>query len=403
MAHRDPTELREIVEHLASLHRPSASEGERRGAEWIAGRLRELGHDAEVEAEPAHGTYWWPLGIFSALAGVAGLLRSRLLGLAAGTAAALGVWDELGLWWRRSRFFLPKRTTWNVVGRAGDPDAAHVVAVIAHHDAAHGGAIFDQALPRWFAKTFPDFLARSRHWPQILWLVFIGPVLVALGSLLGSTRLRRLGSVLSFGSAAAFADIGRHPVVPGANDNLSGVAAMLGAARSLAEEPVEGIRVLLVSNGSEESFEEGMAGFVRTHAHELPKDKTWFVVLDTVGSPQLVLVEGEGMLVMEAYDAALKDVLETAGRDVGADLLRRHWLSYGSDALIGLRTGYRSALLASFDDAKLPSNYHSMDDRPEHVDYDRVADAAAVVGAAVRRLAQAASAERASATASSRV
>jgi hypothetical protein len=403
MVTRDTTELREIVEHLASFDRPSASDGERRGAEWIAGRLRDLGHDATVEPEPAHGTYWWPLGIFSAASAVAGAVRSRLLGLVVGTAAALGVWDELGLWWRRSRFFLPKRTTWNVVGRAGAADAEHVVAVIAHHDAAHAGAIFDQAVPRWFARTFPAFLARSRHWPQILWLVFLGPVLVALGSLLGARGLRRLGSVLSLGSAAAFADIGRSPVVPGANDNLSGVAAMLGAARSLSETPVEGVRVLLVSNGSEESFEEGMAGFVRSHEHELPRDKTWFIVLDTVGSPQLVLVEGEGMLVMEGYDDELKDVLEAAGRDAGADLLRRHWLAYGSDALIGLRTGYRSALLASFDEAKLPSNYHSLTDVPEHVDYERVADAAAVVDAAVRRLAQAAMAERASASASSRV
>ena len=402
MAARDTAELREIVEHLASFERPSASEGERRAAEWIAGRLRELGHAAEVEPEPAHGTYWWPLGIFSALAGAAGLARSRVLGFVTGVAAALGVWDELGLWWRKSRFFLPKQTTWNVVGRAGDPDADDVVCVIAHHDAAHSGLIFDQTATRKLAERRPEFIARARHWPMILWLVFIGPVLVALGALFGDRGVRRTGALFSFGSAAAFADIGLRGVVPGANDNLSGVAAMLGAARSLAERPVEGIRVLLVSNGAEESFEEGMAGFVRTHEHELPHDRTWFVVLDTVGSPQLVLVEGEGMLTMSAYDAELKDVIEAAGRDAGADLLRRHWNAFGSDALIGLRTGYRSALLASFDEAKLPSNYHSPTDVPENVDFDRVADAAAVVDATVRRLAQRASASRASATASSR-
>ena len=402
MPRRDTAELREIVEHLASFERPSASDGERRAALWIADRLRDLGHAAEVEAEPAHGTYWWPLGIFSVVAGVAGVIRSRLLGLVAGVATALGVWDELGLWWRRSRFFLPKRTAWNVVGRAGDPDAHEVVCVIAHHDAAHSGLIFDQTSTRKLAARNPEFIARARHWPMILWLVFIGPVLVALGSLLRDRGVRLTGALFAFGSAGAFADIGLRKVVPGANDNLSGVAAMLGAARSLAERPVDGVRVLLVSNGAEESFEEGMAGFVRTHEHELPRDRTWFVVLDTVGSPQLVLVEGEGMLTMSAYDAELKDVMEAAGRDAGADLLRRHWNAFGSDALIGLRTGYRSALLASFDDAKLPSNYHSPTDVPENVDYDRVADAAAVVDATVRRLAQRASAERASATASSR-
>ena len=137
------------------------------------------------------------------------------------------MWDELGLWWRRSRFFLPKKTTWNVVGRAGDPDADEVVCVIAHHDAAHAGLIFDQTAARKLAERRPEFIARARHWPMILWLVFIGPLLVALGSLFGDRGVRRAGSLFSFGSAAAFADIGLRGVVPGANDNLSGVAAML--------------------------------------------------------------------------------------------------------------------------------------------------------------------------------
>ena len=65
------------VGYLASFDRPSASDGERRGAEWIAARLREEGCEATVEEERAHGTYWWPLGLMTLLAGLAGLLRSR--------------------------------------------------------------------------------------------------------------------------------------------------------------------------------------------------------------------------------------------------------------------------------------------------------------------------------------
>src|SRR5205085_8244589 len=101
---------------------------------------------------------------------------------------------------------------------------------------------------------------------------------------------------LSFGSAASFAQIGVSPVVPGANDNLSAVAVVLSLAEDLAKEPVEGVRVLLVSCGSEESFEEGSAGFLKTHEHELPRDRTDIIVLDTVGSPRLVLLEGEGFI-----------------------------------------------------------------------------------------------------------
>ena len=57
--------LRGLVEALASIHRPTASVGERRAAEWLLGRLRELGAHGEIEVEDVHGTFWWPLGTSS--------------------------------------------------------------------------------------------------------------------------------------------------------------------------------------------------------------------------------------------------------------------------------------------------------------------------------------------------
>jgi hypothetical protein len=383
------TDLRHTIEHLTSWERPSASDGERRAAEWIAGELRELGLAAEVEEEPAHGTYWWPVGLFCALGALAGVVRSRVLGVLLGASGAFGVWDECGLWrghWTRR--LLPRRSTWNVVARAGDPDAERTVVLVAHHDAAHTGMAFDFTLVRWYARTFPNALERGRVWPGTMKLVFAGPLVAALGSLLGLPRLRRGGAALSAASAGAMADIGRSAVVPGANDNLSAVAALLQVAERLAAEPVAGVRVLLVSTGAEESFEEGMAGFVARHEHELPRESTDVVVLDTVGSPRLILLEGEGMIVRKPYDAPLKDTIETAARDAGVDLLREHWLSFGSDALIALRRGYRTALIASFDEHKLPSNYHQPTDTADRIDLGTVAAAAAVTEATVRRLAR---------------
>jgi hypothetical protein len=309
--------------------------------------------------------------------------------VAVGAVAALGIWDEAGLWrgyWTRR--LLPNRSTWNVVGRAGDPDAERTVCVVAHHDAAHGGMAFDFTLVRAYARRYPERVEAGRSWPGSIGLVFLGPVFVTLGSLLGLSKLRKAGTTMSLLSAASFADIGARSVVPGANDNLSAVAAMLAVARRLAEEPVTGARVLLVSTGSEESFEEGMSAFVARHEHELDRDKTDIIVLDTVGSPRLILMEGEGMIVKRPYDAALKDTIEAAARDAGEPLIREHWLSFGSDALIGLRRGYRTALIASFDEHKLPTNYHQPTDTADRVDYATVEAAAKVTEAAVRRLAR---------------
>jgi hypothetical protein len=384
------TDLRRTIEHLTTWERPSASDGERRAAEWIAAELRELGLPAEVEQESAHGTYWWPMGLFVALAGVVGLTGRRLLGALGGAFAALGVWDECGLWrghWTRA--LLPKRSTWNVVARSGDPNAERTVCVIAHHDAAHTGMAFDFSLVRWYARTFPERLERGRVWPGTMRLVIAGPLLVAVGSLLGLRRVRRLGTAMSLTAAAAFADIGRSEVVPGANDNLTAVAVVLDLARRLVEEPVRGVRVLLISTGAEESFEEGMAAFVDRHEDELPRERTDMIVLDTVGSPRLVLLEGEGMLARRPYDGPLKDQIAAAAGDAGVEIIREHWLSFGSDALIALRRGYRAALIASFDEHKLPSNYHQPTDTADRVDYDTVADALEVTEATVRRLARA--------------
>jgi len=39
----------------------------------------------------------------------------------------------------------------------------------------------------------------------------------------------------------------------------------------------------------------------RRHLAPLDRDRTWVLNLDTVGSPELVMLEGEGCFVMEDY------------------------------------------------------------------------------------------------------
>ncbi|MGC1853268.1 MAG: hypothetical protein WA687_12600, partial [Solirubrobacterales bacterium] len=65
--------LRSWLEELERIERPSASEGERRAAEWLVERFAALGAEARIEAETAHGTYWWPLGIGAALGALGGI------------------------------------------------------------------------------------------------------------------------------------------------------------------------------------------------------------------------------------------------------------------------------------------------------------------------------------------
>jgi hypothetical protein len=274
-----------------------------------------------------------------------------------------------------------------VVATAGDPDAARTLVFVAHHDAAHGGLIFNPALVTRVADAFPEWYAGQETSPQVMRLVAAGPALVALGALAGARPLRRVGAGMALTSALAFADIGLRSVVPGANDNLTGVATLLELARALAERPAPGVRVLLVSTGAEESFMEGMRGFARRHFGALPRESTEVVCVDTVGSPELVLIEGEGMLVMRDYSPELRArIADCAGR-AGVHLRRGLRLGLATDGLIALRAGYRSAALGSVTRYKFAANYHSPDDVPANVDFGTVRDAATVCEELVREAA----------------
>jgi acetylornithine deacetylase/succinyl-diaminopimelate desuccinylase-like protein len=381
-------ELEEAVRHLASFERPSASEGERRAAEWIAQRLREHGCAARVEEERAHGSYWWPMGLLCGVAAAGALTGRRFAALAAGAFATAAIADDITgrrQWFRRR--LLPSRPTWNVVAETGDPEAQRTVLVVAHHDAAHTSLLFSPAPSAFVGERFPGLIERTDTTPPLMWPVIGGPLLVAAGALLGARGVRIAGTLLSLAAAGTFAEIGARRVVPGANDNLTGVATLIGLARRLAEEPVDGVRVLLVSTGSEESFMEGMQAFARRHFASLPRDRTHVVCVDTVGSPELVMLEGEGMLRMNDYHEAFRELVAQCAGQAGVHLRRGLRFRNATDALVALRAGYPTVTLGSVNRYKLPSNYHWPTDTPDNVDFTTTSDAVALCREVVQNLA----------------
>ena len=381
------------IRELAAMERPSASDGERRAAELIAGRLRALGCETTIEEERAHGGYWWPIGLVNGLAAVGGALtlrrgglRRRALTAALAGAGAAALWDDLGhgrRWFRRA--VLPHRATWNVVAEMGDADAERTVVFIAHHDAAHSGLVFHPVLPRIPLKLAPRLHARAGRSFPLMYAVWLGPVLVCAGSIVGARRALAAGSAIAAAATAAMVDIGARAAVPGANDNLSAVGAVIALAARLRDQPVEGVRVLLVSTGSEESFSEGMQGFGRRHFSELDRDRTEMVCLECLGGPTLIVIEGEGMLRMRDYPTHMREALADAAADTGQHIVRGLRTTAATDAIIPLRAGYDVATLASIDETKLPMNYHWPNDVPDALHWDTIEGAIAVCEEFVRR------------------
>ncbi len=381
------------IRELAEIDRPSASEGERRAAERIAGWLAAKGCRVDVERELAHGGYWWPIGLANtsavAAAGLALRRRSaatRMVATGVAGLAAAALWDDLGhgrRWFRRA--VLPRRPTWNVVAETGDPDAVRTVALVAHHDAAHSGLVFHPALGRIGPRLTPRAHARASHTLPILYGVWLGPVMVALGALLGQRRLLSAGAALAAGATVAMTDIGARAVVPGANDNLSAVAILLAIADALERDPVPGTRVLLISTGSEESFSEGMQAFGERHFADLAPQATEFLCLECLGGSTLVVLEGEGMLKMRDYPERMREKLAAAARAAGVPIARGLRTVAATDAIIALRAGYPVVTLASVEETKLPLNYHWPTDTPDNLHWETIEAAAATCDSFIRR------------------
>jgi hypothetical protein len=373
--------LREVCERLAPIDKTPCSPGEREAAEWIAERLRAAGvSDIALEDEPSWGTFP-PTSLVLGLVGIAGealvLAGRRRLGSAVLLKSIAGVLDEAENGPRVFRRAMRRRrTTVNVVARAGDPDAVRTLVLLAHHDAAQTGRLFDQGLQVKIERRWPGLLRRFKTQPPQWWIGIAGQVLALSGALKGDRRRAAAGLAINGVGVALISDIWRSPTVPGANDNLSAVAAQVAVAEMLRERPIPGLQVLLVSAGAEETLQDGIRAFVARHAAELDTASTWMLNMDTIGSPRLIMLEAEGPFRIQEYtDPPFRDLIERCAAREGIALERGFRARASTDSVITSRAGYPSTCLGSLNEWQAMSNYHLMTDLPENLDYGTIASA----------------------------
>ncbi len=385
--------LREVIETLAPIERAAGSYGERRAAHWIADRLTAAGAPARIEEAEFRGDFAGVVGALAAAGSLAGVAASRpagrRIGALAGAVVAGLIADDISNGARPFRKLVrPERTTWNVIAEAGDPNADRTLIVLAHHDAAQTGFIFDPTFQERLIDRFPGIVERLDTSLPLWWPVIAGPLLATAGGISGRRGLARAGALISAVAAATMADIQRSPTVPGANDNLTAVAVIVALAEALAEEPIEGLRVQLVSVGAEEVLQGGIYGYCERHLSGMDREKTWFLNVETVGGPSLALLEGEGCLVMEDYfDRPWRDLIGRVAERGGIPLRRGMRARTSTDSVVPSRMGVPTVTLVSIDRYKALSNYHRMSDTPENLCWPTVACATDLAESVARELA----------------
>ena len=346
---------------LAAIERRSASDGERRSAEWVARRLAEAGAEA-VRLETFR--YQHSFGPAQALHYGAGVIAA-LAGGPPGRALAAGSFASFELEYsgRRQwlRPLLPAGEGTTVTARLpARGELRGTLVLVAHHDAAHTGRMWDPRLLR----SGDARAARTGRRASLALLPEIGFLLA-----LSRRRAPRTAAALLLATAAALAiEVTRGPTVPGANDNASGVAAVIALVERLAADPLAGIEVRLVVPGCEESGMGGMAAWLAGEGAELDRRTTLVLGLDSIGSGEPIVLTAEGGLWPVSYRDEDVELVERGADRAGLPRPRRWRLGGWTDPALARLAGLPTASILSVRDGGI-TNYHLPSDTPERVDF----------------------------------
>lgn len=130
---------------------------------------------------------------------------------------------------------------------------------------------------------------------------------------------------------------------------------------------------------------EGMQGFGRRHFPNLEPSRTEVLCLECLGGPTMLVLEGEGMLMIRDYPLWIREELAAAAAEAGVEVRRNLRTIAATDGLVAMRAGYPTVTLASIDETWLPLNYHWPSDRPDALHWDTIEQAIEVCDRFLRR------------------
>ena len=375
--------VKRIVEECPQ--RAPASDDERRAQTILQADFERLGLKTRFERFRFNANLYANLALHCGLALLATALSFAVplvalaLHLAVGVSLFLDTTRRAYLL-RRLFPFRPSQNLLATLPAQGEPALRIVLG--AHADAAPPGLMFHPRLVRRFARArLPFSLERPLAviaYSQLalaafdLSRAFGAPASLAIAVAQAALSLPALVAFVLNLEAAL-----RRRVVPGANDDLSGMAALpLLAARLAPVKPNE-VELVFAVTGCEEASMGGADALARSRRGVWDPRRTVFVALDCITNGALHYLRAEGDVVRLFVPAWLeKIIIETASGDPRFRTLKGLLLpAGGTDAHAFLAHGFFACSFASIDSSLgTPQHYHRLSDTLENLDIDALMD-----------------------------
>jgi hypothetical protein len=196
-----------------------------------------------------------------------------------------------------------------------------------------------------------------------------------LGGSEDSTTFTIVGAVMAaFGPVVApFLFFLSDKAVPGAMDDMTGIAILAGTGRYLHESRISGgfypenTEVVLLATSSEEAGLRGAKRYVKKHLAELKKTPTYAIFVESTADERHLTVATGEVSTGAKHDPGLVEMAQRVAASHGWPIKSKPIPLGASDASAFSKKGVRSICLFSQDSTRLVPNYHTREDTPEHV------------------------------------
>lgn len=354
--------------------RESCGEAEKRLGRLFAEEIRPACERVEVEeftCSPKAFLGFFPYLVLLYLAGVALYYVLPALSLIL-AAVGLGVlFFEVVRYRELIDPFFPKRKGENVAGIVRPRgEAGKRVVVSAHLDSAYEFKVW-----YWLKGLSVPAMA----------LAFLAPLL-----LLGAGLARTIAHSRGVPDNAAFAALGiacialsplvavfaffhTGDVVPGAMDDMAGIAVLAGLGKYLADAGKNGgfyprnTEVVLLALSSEEAGLRGAKRYAARHKKEFMRIPTYAVFLDGIYDEAFLTVFRKELWCGARMDPYLVGLAEEAASAIGRRINNTVMAVGATDGSAFAREGIPSVSICCQDSSRLVPNYHTRHDTIEYV------------------------------------
>ncbi len=367
--------VREVKKVCAEIGpRESGEESERKAQSYVAQSMKNVCDSVETEdfeVHPKAFMSWVVIDVVLMLASIICLLLKQFnvfeaantgLGIAATALTVISVILMVGefIFYKEMLDpFFPKRQSCNVVcTRKASGETKKRIVFAGHIDSAYewyfthlgGGKFLIRMIALSIGSIGLNFVLdivsffNVPHWVDIVIIVlaFVTAVPIAACSFFVNWKL----------------------VVPGANDNLTGVFASMAVIRYMEANDIrfEHTDVVAVSTGCEECGLRGARAYAKKHAND--GIETVAIAVDTLKDYDYMGIYNKDMSGTVTLDRQVCAMVKKASENAGLNLPYSKVYFGSSDAAAIQQSGIKASALAAMDPTPA-SYYHTRDDKPD--------------------------------------